>query len=113
MSLEVVQRVGAGQLDAIADPKFPRDAHEPWRLYISHAESKASVRAKLSTSLNPTDLENVNILLLPDDPRHQLATITSHGLLYLPHPNVVPAEGSTRCMARTAISSRSACCVTT
>ena len=50
------------------------------------ADDLASVRAKLSVALPPSDLMRIQILPLPAD----IKLIKEHGLLYLPFPYIVP-----------------------
>jgi hypothetical protein len=67
------------------------------------------VEAELSRQLDAAGRREIELRTLPAD----TSAIREHGLLYLPHPYVVPAGASTRCTAGIATSSSSACYATT
>ena len=71
---------------ALPDPKMPRKPGEPWLLYVSARESRSRVRDELARVLDAESLKQIEIRTLPRDP----LSIRDHGLLYLPHPYVVP-----------------------
>jgi len=71
---------------ALPDPKMPRKPGEPWLLYVSRQESRDRVRDELGKLLDPSEMKQIEIRTLPRDP----LSIREHGLLYLPHPYVVP-----------------------
>jgi alpha,alpha-trehalase len=71
---------------ALPDPKMPRKPGEPWLLYVSARESRVRVRDELARLLDAESLRQIEIRALPRDP----LSIRDHGLLYLPHPYVVP-----------------------
>lgn len=57
-------------------------------VYVSAKESTARVRRELAKQTPAAELAKTEIRRLPDDP----TKIKEHGLLYLPHPYVVPSE---------------------
>jgi alpha,alpha-trehalase len=57
-----------------------------WPVYISRREERTAVEQRLRESLSATQLAEIELKRLPDDWRH----MKEHGLLYLPHPYVVP-----------------------
>jgi alpha,alpha-trehalase len=71
---------------AAPDPKFPREPGKPWPVYLSPKEDRARVERALAGAMSAEDRATVELKTLPPDP----STITDHGLLYLPHPYVVP-----------------------
>jgi alpha,alpha-trehalase len=71
---------------AAPDPKFARAAGQPWPVYLSAREDRARVDRELQAALKPEERALIDLRVLPADP----ATIREHGLLYLPHPYVVP-----------------------
>jgi alpha,alpha-trehalase len=71
---------------AAPDPKFPRPTGKPWPVYLSAKEDRARVEQALEGAMSAADRATVELKTLPADP----STITDHGLLYLPHPYVVP-----------------------
>lgn len=83
-------RSHADLLAALPDEKVEHDPDQPWRLYVSQAEDIEAVRSQLRSSLGPDGMRQVQIERLPEDPRANVAEIEPHGLLYLPHPYVVP-----------------------
>jgi alpha,alpha-trehalase len=73
-------------LQALPDPKMPRKPGDPWLLYVSPRESRTRVRDELARVLGDDSLKQIEIRTLPRDP----LAVREHGLLYLPHPYVVP-----------------------
>jgi alpha,alpha-trehalase len=73
-------------LQAMSDPKLPASHNERKILYISQKEDFKAVQAKLQNSLSAEEFSQINIEVLPENPDK----IKWHGLLYLPHPYVVP-----------------------
>jgi len=71
---------------ALPDPKMPRKPGEPWLLYVSPRESRTRVRSQLQQVLDAAAMKQIDIRTLPRD----VLSIREHGLLYLPHPYVVP-----------------------
>jgi alpha,alpha-trehalase len=73
-------------LRALPDPKMPRKPGEPWLLYIAPTEQHARVENELKAVLGDDGMRRVAIRTLPRD----VLSVREHGLLYLPHPYVVP-----------------------
>jgi alpha,alpha-trehalase len=71
---------------AAKDPKLHLPAGSRWPVYIPAVEDKARIEASLRTQLSEPDLATIDLRPLPTDPRE----LREHGLLYLPHPYVVP-----------------------
>src|SRR5512145_1569769 len=71
---------------AAPDPKFPREPGKPWPVYLSAKEDRARVEQELAGAMSAADRATVELKTLPADP----STVTDHGLLYVPHPYVVP-----------------------
>jgi alpha,alpha-trehalase len=85
-SWETLTRSTRDLARAAPDPKFPREPGKPWPVYLSAKEDRARVERELSGAMSAADRATVEIKTLPADP----STITDHGLLYVPHPYVVP-----------------------
>src|SRR5262245_60231741 len=71
---------------ALPDPKMPRKPGEPRVLYLAPQESRARVQTELTSALGADGMKQIEIRVLPRD----VLSIREHGLLYLPHPYVVP-----------------------
>jgi alpha,alpha-trehalase len=71
---------------AAVDPKFPPPAGGRWPVYISSTEDAQRVEASLRAAMPPGDFALIELRKLPADPRE----VKQQGLLYLPHPYVVP-----------------------
>lgn len=70
-------------LQAARDPKHPR-VGDRWPVYIADDEPVADIRAALQSDLSPEDLAHLQILPLRARGKDE------HGVLFLPHPYVVP-----------------------
>jgi alpha,alpha-trehalase len=77
-------------LDALPDEKVEHEAGTPWPLYVAASEDTAAVRRRLQQSLTDDEWAQVDLKVLPETPREHVNDIAPHGLLYLPHPYVVP-----------------------
>ena len=77
-------------LAALPDEKVDHAPGTPWPLYVAASEDTAAVRRQLQQSLTDAEWAQVNLKVLPENPREHLSEIDPHGLLYLPHPYVVP-----------------------
>ncbi len=77
-------------LNALVDPKVERADGEPWTLYVSAKENPDAVMADISKSLSADEIDQIRVRRLPENPREHMSDISPHGLLYLPHPYVVP-----------------------
>jgi alpha,alpha-trehalase len=71
-------------LKSAIDPKLEQTG--PLALYFARDEDPQKVAASLRRQLTPVEMKRVDIRRLPEDP----STIREAGLLYLPHPYVVP-----------------------
>src|SRR5688572_14862308 len=63
---------------AAPDPKLHLPPGTPWPVYVSAREDRAQ--------LAPAERKQIDLRVLPKDP----LSVAEHGLLYLPHPYVVP-----------------------
>jgi len=77
-------------LEALPDPKVEHEPGTPWPLYIAPEEDSAVVVDQLQAALSPDEMAQVEVQRLPANARLRASQITPHGLLYLPHPYVVP-----------------------
>lgn len=73
-------------LEAAKDAKIEHGRLKPWPVYISPQENFQQVQSVLQESLNPNELAQIEIRILPAD----FEQIEEHGLLYLPQSYVVP-----------------------
>ena len=71
---------------AARDPKLHLPPGTPWPVYFPPREDRARIEAELKTQLSAADLAAIDLRPLPAD----VSAIREHGLLYLPHPYVVP-----------------------
>ena len=71
---------------AARDPKMTPGADGRWPVYVSRREDLNAVEDRLREALTGEQLAGLQLKRLPDDWRH----MKEHGLLYLPHPYVVP-----------------------
>jgi len=71
---------------AAIDPKFPRSNGGRWPVYICSQEDVQRVEASLRAAMSPEDFASIELRKLPADHRE----VKEQGLLYLPHPYVVP-----------------------
>src|SRR5262249_28808475 len=71
---------------AAPDPKMPHAAGDAWPVYIATDEDRAAIVRMLQTTLTLEDLRQIDVRVLPSSADQ----VREHGLLYLPHPYVVP-----------------------
>ena len=71
---------------AAIDPKFPQPAGGRWPVYICAKEDLQQVQASLKAVMSPDGFASIELRKLPADARE----VKDQGLLYLPHPYVVP-----------------------
>jgi alpha,alpha-trehalase len=71
---------------AAPDPKLHLAPGQPWPVYLSHREDRSRVEKELTAALSPAERAQIDLRVLPADP----LSVKEHGLLYLPHPYVVP-----------------------
>jgi len=77
-------------IEALPDSKVDHEPGTPWPLYVAASEDTAAVGQRLRRSLTPEEWAQVDLKVLPENPREHMDAIDPHGLLYLPHPYVVP-----------------------
>ena len=70
---------------AAPDPKMHRPAGEPAPVYVARDEDIDRIRKELRAALTPEQLRTIALRELPAQ-----VGADQHGLLYLPHPYVVP-----------------------
>jgi alpha,alpha-trehalase len=79
-------RSNAQLAKAAADPKFHLQPGARWPVYVPRSENLKRIEQTLRAEMAPEDFARIELRPLPDDPRE----IREPGLLYLPHPYVVP-----------------------
>jgi alpha,alpha-trehalase len=85
-SWKTLMRSNARLADAAVDPKFRPAASGRWPVYLSRKENFKQVEQSLRSQMSGADFAKIELRVLPDDARE----IKEQGLLYLPHPYVVP-----------------------
>ncbi|MBV8514298.1 MAG: alpha,alpha-trehalase, partial [Acidobacteria bacterium] len=83
---KVLTRSNANLATAAVDPKFHPDANGRWPVYISRTEDIQLVEESLRREMPATGFKTIDVMALPQD----LDSLKAQGLLYLPHPYVVP-----------------------
>ena len=73
-------------LTAAKDPKVEHQGEQAWLVYVSPREDLDRIRASLQQVLTAEELQQLELRVLPTE----VDLIEEHGLLYLPHPYVVP-----------------------
>ena len=71
---------------AAPDPKVHPRANAAWPVYVAADEDRAAIARTLQAVLSPDDLRKIDLRALPASSTQ----VREHGLLYLPHPYVVP-----------------------
>ncbi len=71
---------------AAVDPKFPPDSQHHSVIYVPAKEDLNTLESSLRAQMSAHDFAAIEVRQLPADP----AEIRQPGLLYLPHPYVVP-----------------------
>ena len=71
---------------AAADSKAEPTPDQRWPIYISADEDLIGVEQQLDAAMTPAKMREIEVRRLPQN----WAEIQDHGLLYLPHPYVVP-----------------------
>ncbi|MBC8132642.1 MAG: alpha,alpha-trehalase [Deltaproteobacteria bacterium] len=87
-SWRLLSRSHADLAAAATDSKIPHVAGQPWPVYFPPTENKADLERTLRTAMNPATWREIVLTPLPDP----ADTLVNHGLLYLPHPYVVPGD---------------------
>ena len=73
-------------LASVVDPKINPPPPPPWPIYISEKEQRSKIESEFKQLLSPEEFKKIEIRTLPPE----ADKIKTHGLLYLPHPYVVP-----------------------
>ncbi|MGC9948064.1 MAG: trehalase family glycosidase [Bryobacteraceae bacterium] len=82
----VLTRSNRNLATAAVDPKFKPLPTGRWPVYVPAKENVRLIEQALRRDMAPADFEKIEIRKLPDN----AAAIEDQGLLYLPHPYVVP-----------------------
>ncbi len=82
----VLTRSNRNLAKAAPDPKFHPLADGRWPVYLPRSENLPSVQRDLRREMPAADYATIALRLLPEDP----SSLREPGLLYLPHPYVVP-----------------------
>ena len=80
-------RSNAQLAEAAVDPKFATSNITRWKVYVSLQEDLARVEQELRAQMKPEDFAHIEICRLPQS---LAGALQEPGLLYLPHPYVVP-----------------------
>ena len=80
-------RSNAQMAEAAVDPKFATSNIKRWKVYVSLQENLARVEQELRGQMKPEDFAQIEICRLPQS---LTGALQEPGLLYLPHPYVVP-----------------------
>ncbi len=73
-------------LEAASDSKIDHAPGTPWLIYVSPQEDKTKIEYSLRQCVSADEWKQIELRVLPDE----VEQIKEHGLLYLPHPYVVP-----------------------
>ncbi len=90
-SWDFLSRSHADLLEAAEDPKLEDDGRYP--VFVSSLEDFSRLEAQLKEVLSEDKFSRIQLRVLPEDIREYPAQLDGggrHGLLYLPHPYVVP-----------------------
>ncbi|MCM3901227.1 MAG: hypothetical protein ND866_05950 [Pyrinomonadaceae bacterium] len=82
-----LMRSNAQMAEAAVDPKFATSNITRWKVYVSVQENLARVEQELRGQMKPEDFAHIEICRLPQS---LAGALQEPGLLYLPHPYVVP-----------------------
>ena len=82
----VLTRSNKNLATAAIDPKFHPAFNGRWPVYIPQNGDLQSIEKELRAEMSPADFATIELRPLPRD----LSTLHAQGLLYLPHPYVVP-----------------------
>jgi alpha,alpha-trehalase len=82
----VLTRSNANLANAAVDPKFRPDENGRWPVYISRTEDIQLVEESLRREMPAAGFKTIDVMPLPEN----LDSLKTQGLLYLPHPYVVP-----------------------
>jgi alpha,alpha-trehalase len=84
-SWHTLMRSNAQLASAAPDPKF-KEMTGRWPVYVPRSENLRRITENLRAQLSASDFAQIELRQLPANPRE----IREQGLLYLPHPYVVP-----------------------
>ena len=84
-SWHTLMRSNAQLASAAPDPKF-KGMTGRWPVYVPRSENLQRIEGNLRAQLSASDFAQIELRQLPANPRE----IREQGLLYLPHPYVVP-----------------------
>jgi alpha,alpha-trehalase len=73
-------------LEAARDSKLDHESDTSWIIYISPQENKDDIERILQNAVPESEWNQIELRVLPSE----VDQIQEHGLLYLPHPYVVP-----------------------
>src|SRR5579875_960498 len=82
----VLTRSNKDLAKAAVDPKFHPGPDGRWPVYISRTEDEQLVQESLRREMPAAGFKSIDVRPLPAD----LDSLKAQGLLYLPHPYVVP-----------------------
>lgn len=85
-SWHTLTRSSAQLAKAAPDPKFKPMADGRWPVYVSRRENIKRIEQTLRSQMSAEDFATIDIRQLPSN----VSEVREHGLLYLPHPYVVP-----------------------
>ena len=85
-SWHTLTRSSAQLAKAAPDPKFKPMADGRWPVYVSRRENIKLIEQRLRAQMPAADFATIEIRQLPNN----VSEVREHGLLYLPHPYVVP-----------------------
>ncbi|MGA9996873.1 MAG: trehalase family glycosidase [Pyrinomonadaceae bacterium] len=85
-SWHTLTRSNAQLAHAAVDPKFHPRSDNRWPVYVPGTENLKRIEESLRAEMKPEDFAQIELMQLPRNPRE----IREQGLLYLPHPYVVP-----------------------
>jgi len=85
-SWHTLTRSSAQLAKAAPDPKFKPMADGRWPVYVSRRENIKLIEQRLRAQMSAEDFATIDIRQLPDNANE----VREQGLLYLPHPYVVP-----------------------
>jgi alpha,alpha-trehalase len=83
---KTLYRSHAHLLEAARDSKVEHSPGKPYLVYISPQEDRANIEQTLRRTLSDREWSQIELRVFPAE----LDLIEEHGLLYLPHPYVVP-----------------------
>jgi alpha,alpha-trehalase len=82
----VLTRSNHSLATAAVDPKFHADPDGRWPIYVSRSEDIRKIARQIRQELSQPNFAKIELRVLPED----TSKLDEPGLLYLPHPYVVP-----------------------